>query len=389
METQKKEFEPKHYSIMSDIWFFIRFYRKEEPVVLFFCALEIVLGAFLPLLTIYLPKIAIDLVEQRAVLKHAVLILESYSFLLMLVYGFKNGIQAGKYNLYNTQRTNLLGIFFLKSLRIRYSDQESGEIKKLYWKACDSLQRGDWSACSQIVTDSVSLCINVLSFILYSTVLAYLSLPMFIILLVLSFINYGISMCHIKFEESIREERAMTQKHFYCVEEAMGNVYGAKDIRIYGMKDWMIGLRDQTIGELRRLAEKSKKKDAFYERVGLALAAVRNLGAYAYLLYQTTTGSVNAREFVLYFGAITGFSEFVNNIMSSLAVLRGAANSTDYIRAYLDLPEENRKSGNRHIDQLSLPLEITFQHVSFAYRGGGDQDKIVFSDLNLTMGRYF
>ena len=181
----------------------------------------------------------------------------------------------------------------------------------------------------------------------------------------------------------------MTQKHFYCVEEAMGNVYGAKDIRIYGMKDWMIGLRDQTIGELRRLAEKSKKKDAFYERVGLALAAVRNLGAYAYLLYQTTTGSVNAREFVLYFGAITGFSEFVNNIMSSLAVLRGAANSTDYIRAYLDLPEENRKSGNRHIDQLSLPLEITFQHVSFAYRGGGDQDKIVFSDLNLTMGRYF
>lgn len=385
MEASTKEFEPKHYSIVSDIWFFIRFYRKEEPFLLVLCGIEIILGAFSPLLTIYLPKIALDLVEQRAALGHALLVLGGYSLLLMFVYGFKNGIQAGKYNLYNVQRTNLLGMFFLKSLRIRYSEQESGEIKNLYWKASDSLQRGDWSACSQIVTDSVSLCINVLSFILYSTVLAYLSVPMFIILLALSLINYGISMCHIRYEESLREERAIAQKHFYCVEGAMGNVYGAKDIRIYGMKNWMIGLRDKTIGELRSLAEKSKKKDAFYERVGLALTAVRNLGAYAYLLYQTTTGNVNAGEFVLYFGAITGFSEFVNNIMGSLAVLRGAANSTDYIRAYMGLPEENRKNGNRHIDQLSLPLEITFQHVSFAYRGSEEGDKAIFHDLNLTI----
>lgn len=55
----------------------------------------------------------------------------------------------------------------------------------------------------------------------------------------------------------------------------MGNVNGAKDIRIYGMKDWMLGLRDQTIGELRKLEEMSKRKDAFYERVGFALAAAR------------------------------------------------------------------------------------------------------------------
>ena len=332
METSTKEFEPKHYSIVSDIWFFIRFYRKQEPFVLVFCGIEIILGAFSPLLAIYLPKIAIDLVEQRVAIGHALLVLGCYSLILMLVYGLKNGIRAGKYNLYNIQRTNLLGMFFLKSLRIRYSEQESGEIKKLYWKACDSLQGGDWSASSQMVTDTVNLCVNVLSFILYSTVLVYLSIPMFTVLLVLSLVNYGISMCHIRYEESLREERAIAQKHFYCVEGAMGNVYGAKDIRIYGMKNWMIGLRDQTIGELRKLAEKSRKKDAFYERVGLTLAAVRNLGAYAYLLYQTTTGSVTAGEFVLYFGAITGFSEFVNNIMVSLAVLRGAANSTDYIR---------------------------------------------------------
>lgn len=94
---------------------------------------------------------------------------------------------------------------------------------------------------------------------------------------------------------------------------------------------------------------------------------------------------MSAGEFVLYFGAITGFSGFVNNIMSSLAILRGAANGTDYIRAYLDLPEENRRSGDGRIDSISLPPEITFQHVGFSYQNTEEGDKTVFRDLNLTI----
>ncbi|MDE5717461.1 MAG: ABC transporter ATP-binding protein/permease [Lachnospiraceae bacterium] len=385
MESQNRGRELKHNTIISDIWFYIRYYKKYEPFVLGFCGIEIILGALLPLFMIYLPKIAIDLVEQRAPVGHALLVLGGFGTLTMLVCGVKKGVEAGKYNLYNTQRTNLMGMFFLKSLRLGYADQESGEIKKLYWKVYDAIWGGDWCSVSLMVNGTVNLCVNALSFLLYSTVLAYLSVPMFAVLLVLALINYGISMRHIRYEESLREKKALAQKHFQCVENAMGNVYGAKDIRIYGMKDWMTGLRDQTLREIRKLAELSKKKDAFYERAGLVLSAVRNLGAYAYLLYQTQAGSVSAGEFVLYFGAVTGFSGFVNSMMSSLAILRGAANGTDYIRAYLELPEENRKSGNRHIDALTLPPEITFQHVSFAYKNTEEGDKTVFRDLNLTI----
>lgn len=385
MESQNRGWELKHNTIISDIWFYIRYYKKYEPFVLVFCGIQIILGALWPLFMIYLPKIAIDLVEQRAPVGHALLVPGGFGTLTMLVCGVKKGVEAGKYNLYNTQRTNLMGMFFLKSLRLGYADQESGEIKKLYWKVYDAIWGGDWCSVSLMVNGTVNLCVNALSFLLYSTVLAYLSVPMFAVLLVLALINYGISMRHIRYEESLREKKALAQKHFQCVENAMGNVYGAKDIRIYGMKDWMTGLRDQTLRELRKLSELSKKKDAFYERAGLVLSAVRNLGAYAYLLYQTQAGSVSAGEFVLYFGAVTGFSGFVNSMMSSLAILRGAANGTDYIRAYLVLPEENRKSGNRHIDRLTLPPEITFQHVGFAYKNTEEGDKTVFRDLNLTI----
>lgn len=404
METTKQKFEPKHYSVISDIWYFIRYYRKHEPMVLVCCAAEILLGALLPLLLIYLPKLALDLVEQKAGVGYAVRMLGSYSLLMMLLYGLYQSIQMGKYMLFNTQRTNLIGMLFLKSLRIRYADVESGEIKKVYWKAYDSMQGGDWSASSRMVCETVNLFVNLLSFLLYSTVVGYLSVPMLVILLALSFINYGISMCHIRFQESLREESALAQKHFYCVVGAMGNVKGAKDIRIYGMKNWMLRWRDLVVGELRKIAEKSKKKDTFYEKTGFVMAAGRNLGAYVYLLYQTYHGSVSVGEFMLYFGAITGFSEFVNSMMGSLATLRDAANGTDYIRTYLELPEENRTDGSRHIEELTLPLEIAFQNVSFAYRdssedagedgaaeeetghdGLQEKGKAVFKNLNLTI----
>lgn len=375
----------KHNSVISDIWFYIRLFRKNEPLVLVLGGAEIVLGAFLPFFMIYLPKVAIDLVERRAPAGQALLALGGFGILAMLASGMYKGVQAGKYNLYNTQRTNLMGMFFLKSLRLRYADQESGENKKLHWKVYDAIWGGDWCAVSQMVRGTIDLCVNGLRFILYSTVLACLSVPVFAALLALALINYGFHMRHIRYEESLREQRAVAQKHFQCVENAMGNVNGAKDIRIYGMREWMIGLRDQTIGELRELAELSKKKDALYERIGFALGAVRNLGAYAYLLYQTQAGSVSAGEFVLYFGAITGFSGFVNDIMSSLAILRGAANGTDCIRAYLDLPEENRKSGNGHVASIALPPEITFRHVGFSYKNTEEGDKTVFRDLNLTI----
>ncbi len=396
METMKKAFEPKRHSILSNIGFFIRYYRVYRPVVLVCCAAEILISALLPLFTIYLPKLAIDLVEQSVSVGYAVRVLGIYSLAMMLFCGLNRGINYGKYNLYNEQRGNLMGMLFLKSLRIPYADMESGEMKQLYWKACDTVQGGDWGASSRMVAETVSISVNILSFLLYSTVIGYLSTPMLLILVVLSFINYAVSMSHIRYEESLWGERAQANKHYYCVRNVIGNVQGAKDIRIYGMKKWMVWLRDRAIGGLRRLEEKSRRKNAYYERIGLALAAGRNLGAYVYLLYQVSAGGLSAGEFVLYFGAITGFSGFINSIMSSLASLRGAANGIDYLRAYLDLPEENHTDGGRHIEELETPLQIEFRDVSFAYQSGSEDEdgeeaaqpsegREIFRHLNLTI----
>ena len=170
----------------------------------------------------------------------------------------------------------------------------------------------------------------------------------------------------------------------------MEHTKGAKDIRIFGMKHWLIQLRDIVIEQQRMVNQKLSRKRSFYEKASFLLSAGRDLGAYTFLLYQALEGTIDAGGFVLYFGAITGFSGFITGIMNSLAELRSAANSTDYLRAYMELPDEDTSSGSRHTSELSLPLCIEFKDVSFTYQDAAEDTednsasgKNVFDHLNI------
>lgn len=401
MQTTEERFIPKHYSIISDILYFIRHFRKYEPMVLVFSGLEILLGALVPLLAIWLPKITVDLVVEGSTVIRAVEVLGLFT-LLMIVLNTVNTVSlAGKYHLYNMQRANQVGLLFLKSLRIPYSYTESGDIKKLYWKAYGSLDMGDWSASSRMVTGTVGIAVNILRFVLYSTVIGTLNGWMLLCLIGLAFLNYMVNMRQIRYEESLREDMAQANKRYYCVSNSMGHLKGAKDIRIFGMNHWLIKLRDKVIGEKRVLNQKLYKKRSYYEKIGFLLSFGRDLGAYGFLLYQALEGKVSASEFVLYFGAITGFSGFVLTIMNSLSDLRAAANSADYLRAYMELPEEDVSAGNRHIGELTMSLKIEFLDVSFSYKDAGEdieeeneagaevdmenRGRVIFDHLNLTI----
>lgn len=119
-----------------------------------------------------------------------------------------------------------------------------------------------------------------------------------------------------------------------------------------------------------------------YWHLGNLLALGRDLLAYAYLLRQAGSGALGAGEFVLYFGAITGFSVFLNTMMESIANLRSGNKDMNAIRAYLDLPEEAPDQGKRESSELKQPVSFEFQNVSFRYPGMEDW---IFRDLNLTI----
>lgn len=372
----------KHYNIFQNIGYYFKYYRQSIPAFLWLCLVEIVFGAVTPLFGIYLPKLAVDLATKGVTWQRMWLTVGIFGILCLCVRVAAAASETGKYFLYNTRRNELLAKVFLKTLRVPYRHVEEGETKDLYWKAMGIINQGDWSALHKITYGTINIIRNVLSFLLYSTVLSFLNPLVAALLILFALVQYVISLRKIKYMERFRgEEGDLDKKESYVLYNAMVNQAAAKDIKIFGMNRWLNREKDILMDKRRRLEQRKSRADYFFWQAGSLLNLGRDLFAYGYLLSQVLEGAVGPGEFVLYFGAITGFSGFVGSIMDSLAELRSGSLETNYYRAYMELPEEDRKTGQRHISELSRPLSLEFKDVSFAY--DKTAEKKIFDHFNL------
>lgn len=380
MKQAESQFE-KHYNIIQNIGYYFRFYRQSIPLFLWLCLVEIVFGALAPLFGLYLPKLAVDLATKGVTWQRMLLTLGVFGMLCLCVRVASAASETGKYHLYNTRRNELLAKLFLKSLRVPYRHVEEGKTKELYWKAMNIINSGDWSAIHRMTYGTVDIIRNVLSFLLYSTVLSFLNPLVAALLILLALVQYVINIRKIKYMERFRKEDAeLGKKKSYLFYSAMGNESAAKDVRIFGMQRWLNREKDLLLDWTRRLTQKKNRAEYLYWQLGSLLNLGRDIFAYGYLLREVLQGAVGPGEFVLYFGAITGFSGFVGSIMNSLAGLRSGSLETNYYRAYMELPEEDRKAGQRHVSELAQPVSIEFRDVSFSY---DKSEKKIFDHFSL------
>ena len=113
----------------------------------------------------------------------------------------------------------------------------------------------------------------------------------------------------------------------------------------------------------------------------MVLSVLRNGLAYVFLIWSVLDGRMSASEFVLYFGAFTGFTQWVGGIMQDFSTLHKESIVISYVQEYLNLPEAFRFSEGKPIPG-SDAYELEMDHVSFRYPGSETE---ILHDLNLTI----
>lgn len=113
------------------------------------------------------------------------------------------------------------------------------------------------------------------------------------------------------------------------------------------------------------------------------LSLFREGAAYAYLIYQVLYSRMDAADFVLYFGVITGFSTWTGSVLGQLNTLKRISMSFDYLRNFLEYPEPFRDEGGISTKELlSAPETIELRGVSYRYEGA---ETDVLHDISLTI----
>ncbi len=373
----------KRYGVISDILWIFGLMKKYCPAALFLTVVEIIMRVLQPFLGIILSKAAVDIVTGDTGMNLRVFILLLFVYIVAKAAGA--GSWGGKYIPCNNMRFLLLSELFLKSQKVAYQCGEDGENKRTYNKAVQTLgNEGDDGATSKLINQTVSIIINILCFVLYSGVIGSLNMFMLAVVIILSLINCCAQDYGMKYYESVRKESAELNSKYYCIRGNMGNTSMAKDVRMFDMDNWLSKLRDNIIGKITDFNIKKGKVTSRVEKVGFLISMLCDMTVYIYLINKAVQGSITAGEFVMYFGAVAGFSGFVGNIIHDMLELGNAAKKADDIRKYFDLEDEQMDDGEG-TKELKYPLEIEFRDVSFSYKSN-DEDKEnvkIFEHFNL------
>lgn len=367
-KIHKKQKEAGTYSILQNVIFLLREIAGTKPFLFVLIILEVICSIIAPIIGIYMPSLAVELVTDQADITGILLKLGGLGGTFAIIQGFLSMAAEGKYYLYNDMRMHFQQKLLFKSLHCDYVHVESKEGMKLSQRATDGLSCGDQAGTSRMLVAVIELAVSVLSFAIYSSILAELQPIVVIVLIAISLVNLILYRHAQNYEHEQRDSVADLNQKLDYVENTAKNIRYAKDIRLYNMSEWFLEIREKLTTSYKKLQNRIQNRFWGVTCINTLTRFLRDGLAYGYLIYCVINRQISINEFVLYFGAITGFAGFVGSISDSINWLRSANLQMNDMRKYLDLIDGG-DAEPEHPAKLSEAerISIEFDHVWFSY----------------------
>lgn len=282
-------------------------------------------------------------------------------------------------------RTGLCLDLHMTFCRTSFPHIEDPDYVKRAIKASRCLD-GNSDAGEHIWTTLAELLTNVICFVIYLLLLAQVGPWVAALCIALSAASYFAG-------EHIRawryrhreEEAAIMHKSDYVIYRSR-DMKLAKDIRIFGIGPWLTELYEKYSRLMQDFYVKAYRQDMWADLLDVALAFLRNGAAYGLLIAMALRGELTAAAFVLYFTAVSGFTQWVTGIFSGLGTLHRESLDLSALREFMEEPELFRFGDGKPLavkpDHL-YTLEL--RDVSFRYPGA-DHDTLSHVDLTLHPG---
>lgn len=326
------------------------------------------LGAISSVVAAYLPKIVLDCVENKAPASELLLKVGILSVLLIM-FGYLNNVMYNKsYEGRMLARDIMLHrLVCNKVMSMDYNNYTYNETRVLREKAWNAIHGWDGSV-ARFIELNATVASSAFGFSAFTAIIVECN-PWFIPILILC---YGISMAgwliFNKWKEKMKDKVAEIFLRLHYVTYRSKDFSNAKDVRIYNMSDFLMRKIDKHLDDanwwniLRNNGHfiNCMLEDVF--KFGVSL------GAYIYLIYLKLNSEMTLGDFSLYFGAITGFGQWLARLVDSISeIISGAHNVSDF-RQFLDIEDKmNTKDGEKLPSDKDLPCEIELKNLTFSY----------------------
>lgn len=326
------------------------------------------LGAVSSVVAAYLPKIVLDCVESKTAASELLLKVGILSAAL-IVFGVLNNVMWNK----SWQGRMLARDIMLhklicnKVMSMDYNNYAYNETRVLREKAWNAIHGWDGSV-ARFVELNATLVSSIFGFSAFTAIIVDCN-PWFIPILI---VCYGISMAGWmllqKWKDKMKDKVAEIFLRLHYVTYRSKDFSNAKDVRIYNMSDFLMRKIDKHLDDA--TAWNVSRNNGHY--INCMLEDIFkfgvSLGAYIYLIYLKLNSDMTLGDFSLYFGAITGFGQWLAQLVDSISeIVSGAHNVSDF-RGFLDIEDKmNINVGEKLPSGKDLPCEIELKNLTFSY----------------------
>ena len=252
---------------------------------------------------------------------------------------------------------------FRKNLSKDYVSIESLEGRELH-KRAEAFYNARFSSGADFIEECNNFLVCIIG-VIASTILIYKINILMILLILLTCVGEFIILKVLNKKQKITldDSSKLSSKldYFYKLSKSSN---ASKDIKLYGFQDYFIYTVAKITSNIEKIIAKYTNQSASVSGIRAVLNLIRQLISYVYLIYLVTIGCLTVSEFVFYFGIITGFSNWIVNLVFSYSKIERSANDCAVFRKYIESENESKDKPDVDFSEIE---SIEFKDVSFTY----------------------
>lgn len=388
----KKEIQSKHgakktpkpkYNLWQNTGFMLRTSRKYAKSVFPLCIVLALLSAGKSVAELLIAPAILNKIELSASLGSVVFTIAAFALVLMLLSGLRSYVDTNA--LFGRIAVRSQGIYL--SISRKYAETSYPNLLNTDFLAlgekASAACAGNSESSEAIWTTLTDLMTSCIGFIVYLALLTNLNLWLAALVAATTAVSYFASKRINEWGYLHRsEELELTKRIEYANKTATSREF-AKDIRMFGLRGWLEDLWGSTMRLYSAFCAKRERKYIWANIIDIVLTFLRNGIAYAFLIGITVKNELPASQFLLYFAALSGFAQWVVEILDKLSVMHKQSLDISTIREFLDWDEPfDLNGGERIAFEPNKQYEIRLDDVSFRYPKA---DKDTLSHINLTV----
>ena len=357
------------YSKISNVMYLLKKMWRWDKIFIFMIIPLPFLAVICSIITTYIPKSIIDSIEQNKsigqIIANIVFIFGILFILNTVENFFHTRASARNYSFSQNFEVEILN----KYTTTDFANTDNPEMQNKYRYVIDDAKSGG-SAADWLIWAIYVLVLQLLGIFSYSAIITTLSPIVLLIIILSSLVIYLLGNRQVKYIDKNKELwTELDRKNWYIASKSEQFDY-AKDIKIYNMFAWITNMFKNIQGEHFKWNKKVNFRNFIIKTVTAFLTLARDGTAYFILIYMFLDKKVTLGDFAFYFGAIVGFSTWLDGIGGQLNSVASQSISIGYYREYLSIKDVyNHGAGCELPKGEELPLEIEFRNVSYKYSG--------------------